>query len=167
MAAALSRKRDRWRNRVGCRHGLAQLSPPSVPPEIIQNAIWLYLRFTLSYRDIKNCWQSSASTSPTPGARYLGKGSGLVRTGDRGNPVRVFQFMSANQAFFAIATMARVLGVSTAGYYAWRSRLPSNRRFPTPRNNEDREGQPEAKAERELGPQSSTWRQSRPEKDLA
>src|SRR5215813_6345866 len=35
--------------------------------------------------------------------------------------------MSANQAFFAIATMARVLGVSTAGYYAWRSRLPSAR----------------------------------------
>jgi hypothetical protein len=26
--------------------------------------------------------------------------------------------MSANQAFFTIATMARVLGVSTAGYYA-------------------------------------------------
>jgi len=35
--------------------------------------------------------------------------------------------MSANQAFFPIATMARVLGVSTAGYYAWRSRLPSAR----------------------------------------
>src|SRR6267143_1575875 len=35
--------------------------------------------------------------------------------------------MSANQASFAIATMARVLGVSTAGYYAWRSRLPSAR----------------------------------------
>jgi putative transposase len=35
--------------------------------------------------------------------------------------------MSANQAFFAIATMARVLGVSTAGYYAWRSRFPSAR----------------------------------------
>jgi putative transposase len=35
--------------------------------------------------------------------------------------------MSANQAFFAIATMARVLSVSTAGYYAWRSRLPSAR----------------------------------------
>ena len=35
--------------------------------------------------------------------------------------------MSANQAFFPIATMARVLGVSTAGYYAWRSRLPSPR----------------------------------------
>ena len=32
--------------------------------------------------------------------------------------------MSANQAFFAIATMAGVLGVSTAGYYAWRSSVP-------------------------------------------
>jgi len=33
--------------------------------------------------------------------------------------------MSANQAIFPIATMARVLGVSEAGYYAWRNRLPS------------------------------------------
>jgi hypothetical protein len=34
-----------------------------VPPEIIQHAIWLYLRFTLSFRDLKDllaeratCW---------------------------------------------------------------------------------------------------------------
>ncbi len=33
--------------------------------------------------------------------------------------------MSANQAIFPIAIMARVLGVSEAGYYAWRNRLPS------------------------------------------
>jgi len=35
--------------------------------------------------------------------------------------------MSANQATFPIATMARVLGVSEAGYYAWRHRSPSAR----------------------------------------
>jgi putative transposase len=35
--------------------------------------------------------------------------------------------MSAPQAVFPIATMARVLGVSKAGYYAWRHRSPSAR----------------------------------------
>jgi putative transposase len=33
--------------------------------------------------------------------------------------------MSANRACFPIATMARVLGVSKAGYYAWVRRPPS------------------------------------------
>ena len=35
--------------------------------------------------------------------------------------------MSAHQARFRIATMARVLGVSTSGYHAWRQRRPSAR----------------------------------------
>ena len=35
--------------------------------------------------------------------------------------------MSANQATFPIATMARVLGVSEAGYHAWRKRPPSKK----------------------------------------
>jgi putative transposase len=35
--------------------------------------------------------------------------------------------MSANQADFPIAAMARVLGVSESGYHAWRRRAPSER----------------------------------------
>lgn len=35
--------------------------------------------------------------------------------------------MSANQACFPVATMARVLGVSKAGFYAWLHRAPSAR----------------------------------------
>ena len=41
------------RPRVGWRDGRNLLSPPPLPPVIIQHAVWLYLRFTLSYRDLE------------------------------------------------------------------------------------------------------------------
>ena len=34
------------------------------PPEIIQLAIWLYLRFTPSYRDVEELLAGVGSTSP-------------------------------------------------------------------------------------------------------
>src|SRR5215831_2999520 len=39
--------------RIGCRHGPLCYRRHRFPPEIIQHAIWLYLRFALSYRDIE------------------------------------------------------------------------------------------------------------------
>ncbi len=35
------------------------------PPEIIQQSIWLYLQFTLSLRDVEDCWRSAEWQCPT------------------------------------------------------------------------------------------------------
>jgi hypothetical protein len=45
------------------------------PPAIIQHAVWLYLRFTLSYRDVEDLLADRGSTSPMKGVE--------IRTGDR------------------------------------------------------------------------------------
>ena len=75
------------------------------------------------------------NTTPTPPgqavahrARHPGKSSGLVRSGDRFDAHRAFEFVKAYQALYPVTTLCRVLGVSSSGYYAWRRRRPSARR---------------------------------------
>lgn len=53
-------------------------------------------------------------------------GRRLVRS-ERRDTVGVFQFMTANRAEYSVETMARSMGVSRSGFYAWQTREPSAR----------------------------------------
>ena len=56
VAAALSRKRcpRAWGRRLRLRMTSLSYRRHRFPPPVIQHAIWLYLRFTLSYRDVED-----------------------------------------------------------------------------------------------------------------
>ncbi|MGH7754746.1 MAG: IS3 family transposase [Vulcanimicrobiaceae bacterium] len=58
----------------------------------------------------------------------LFKSRGLVRSRDRFDSPKVFEFVRAHQAVWPVATQCRVLEVSSSGYYAWLKRAPSMRR---------------------------------------
>src|SRR3954453_1776998 len=70
---------------------------------------------------------AAAREDPRAGARDPEKSRGLLRSGDRADPLRVFRFIEQEKAYFPVTTLCRVLAVSASGYWAWRRRSESLR----------------------------------------
>ena len=66
------------------------------PPAIIQHAVWLYLRFTLSYRDVEDLLAERGLDRLVRDGPALGR---QVRPGDRAQPAA-----AAVQAQLALAS---------------------------------------------------------------
>jgi transposase-like protein len=69
----------------------------------------------------------SEDRAPEMERELLRRSHGLVRQGERPQPVTVFRFIEAEKARSPIAFLCRQLDVSKSGYYAWLRRGPSAR----------------------------------------
>jgi hypothetical protein len=98
------------------------------PAEIIQHAIWLYLRFTLSYRDVEElCGHSFSALSISAinqrqfAGRPLGEAFPYLILDARYERVREAGVISRQAALIAIGS------IGTAGARCWRSSSPTAR----------------------------------------
>lgn len=64
--------------------------------------------------------------APAPGARAPAPGGGVLRQGERSNPMR-FRFTDEQAAQYPVSLLCRAMGIPRAGDYAWRDRGPSAR----------------------------------------
>lgn len=53
------------RRRIGSTNTADLVCPPQVRAIVIQHAVWLYMRFTLSYRDMEDLLAERGVDSPT------------------------------------------------------------------------------------------------------